>query len=34
MSGYVYAGFPSSAGVILGVILLIILFKWLRKFTV
>lgn len=34
MSGYVYAGFPGSAGVIIGVILLILLFKWLRKFAV
>ncbi|SUC19435.1 Uncharacterised protein [Proteus mirabilis] len=30
MSGYVYAGFPSSVGVIIGGFFLVILFKWLR----
>lgn len=34
MSGYVYAGFPSSVGVIIGVFFLVVLFKWLRNFAV
>ena len=34
MSGYVYAGFPSSVGVIIGGFFLVVLFKWLRNFAV
>lgn len=33
MSGYVVAGLPSSVGVIISVFLLVMIFKWLRKFT-